>query len=57
MDGALILIVALVLILKRSNVPIEEQEQAPMRRETKLNPDFYEDENAFMEVAHELGFH
>ena len=57
MDGALILIVALILILKRSNAPIEEQEQAPMKRETKLNPDFYEDENAFMEVVHELGFH
>lgn len=54
MDGIVILIVALLLVLKTGEVVNEE---VIMKRETKLNPDYYEDENAFMEVAHELGFH
>lgn len=33
-----------------------EQEEVIELRETRLNPNFYRDENAFMEVAHVLGF-
>lgn len=54
MDGIIILLVAVVIILKDKS-PVEEE--TVMKRETKLNPNFYEDEEAFMEVAHELGFH
>lgn len=55
MDGIIILLVAVVIILKDKSPVVEEE--TVMKRETKLNPNFYEDEEAFMEVAHELGFH
>lgn len=53
MDGIIILTLALFYILTS-----KETSEAPvMKRETKLNPDLYECEDAFMEVAKALGFH
>lgn len=54
MDGLFIAVLALILVLKSKPV---ETEAPDMVRETRLNPNFYEDENAFMEIANELGFH
>lgn len=53
MDGLVILVIALFFVLTS-----KDEEEAPvMKRETKLNPDLYECEDAFMEVAKSLGFH
>lgn len=55
MEALIIILVALVLCLKNAQ---EEQyeEEVLTDRETRLNPSFYCDENAFMEVADALGF-
>lgn len=54
MDAVVIILLALVLCLVNGVEP--EQEEVIELRETKLNPNFYVDENAFMGVAHALGF-
>lgn len=55
MDLLIIILVALVLCWKNTTEP-EIQEEIILHRETRLNPTYYVDENAFMEVAHALGF-
>lgn len=55
MDGLIVLVIALFLVIK--NRGYVNEEDTVMQRETMLNPEFYQDENAFMKVAHELGFH
>lgn len=54
MERLIIVLIALVLCLK--NAAEEEEVEVLLDRATKLNPDFYVDENAFMEVANALGF-
>lgn len=54
MDAIIIVLLALVLCFVNGIEP--EQEEVIELRETRLNPNFYRDENAFMEVAHVLGF-
>ena len=55
MDVLLIIIVACILCLKNAVEPASVEEEV-LIRETQLNPSFYVDENAFMEVANALGF-
>lgn len=55
MDAIIILCVTLILCLLNAK-PEEVQEIEILDRETRLNPEFYVDENAFMEVANALGF-
>lgn len=55
MEYLIIVLIALGLALKNyTGETVEEEFVGP--RETRLNPDFYVDEDAFMEVAHALGF-
>jgi hypothetical protein len=62
MDAVVILIIALLISLK---VPTSGKEvdmpdqiiEEVIKREVMLNPDFYEDQNAFMKVANNLGFY
>lgn len=62
MDAILFMILALVLVLKdyRQEVPVtyetiaEDTESG--ERITKLNDMFYEDDDAFSEIIHALGF-
>ena len=54
MERLVILLIAFVLCLMNSAT--EEEVEVLLDRATKLNPDFYVDENAFMEVANALGF-
>lgn len=55
MDALIIIIVACLLCLKNAVEPAPVEEEV-LVRETRLNPNFYVDENAFMEVANALGF-
>ncbi|MCM1440604.1 MAG: hypothetical protein NC131_15615 [Roseburia sp.] len=54
MERLIIILIALILCLK--NAAEEEEVEVLLDRATKLNPDFFVDENAFMEVANALGF-
>lgn len=54
MEYLIIVLIALGLALKNYNSDTTEEIIGP--REIRLNPSFYEDEDAFMEVAHALGF-
>lgn len=54
MEAFIILIIATVLYFVNSTERVVEE--VVEVRETKLNPNFYVDENAFMEVANGLGF-
>lgn len=49
MDALIVILLALALCLKNSVEP--EIEEVIEERETRLNPTFYVDEHAFMEVA------
>lgn len=51
-----LVIVLIAAILCWMNSAKEEEVEVLLDRATKLNPDFYVDENAFMEVADALGF-
>lgn len=53
MDALIIIIVACLLCLKNAVEPAPVEEEV-LVRETRLNPNFYVDENAFMEVANAL---
>lgn len=55
MDALIIIIVACILCLRNAVDPAPVEEEV-LVRETRLNPNFYVDENAFMEVANALGF-
>lgn len=55
MDALIIILVACILCLK-NEVKVDVVEERVLARETRLNPEFYVDENAFMEVANALGF-
>lgn len=55
MDALIIIIVACILCLRNAVDPTPVEEEV-LVRETRLNPNFYVDENAFMEVANALGF-
>ena len=55
MDAVIIMVAALVLCLLNGQESGVEEEPV-LERETRLNPEFYVDENAFMEVANVLGF-
>lgn len=54
MEAFVIVLVATVLYFLNSTERVEEE--VVEIRETKLNPNFYVDEDAFMEVANGLGF-
>ena len=55
MDALIIIIVACILCLRNAVDPAPVEEEV-LVRETRLNPNFYVDENAFMEVVNALGF-
>lgn len=63
MDLICILVLGLVLCFRNDNVETEEEvildsfDYTVMKRDTKLNPQFYDDPNAFGRIIHELGFH
>ena len=52
----LILVLIGVSLCLKNYCPSEESASENIVLETRLNPNFYEDEDAFMEVAHALGF-
>lgn len=54
MEAFVIILIATVLYFLNSTERVVEE--VVEIRETKLNPDFYVDEDAFMEVANGLGF-
>lgn len=54
MDGIIILIIGAIICLRKNNTPEEVVEV--LKRETRVNPDYIKDENAFMKVANNLGF-
>lgn len=61
MDAVVFIILALILVLKPEphHTTVEGQVEANVEdvtREAKLNPSFYNDENAFSEMINELGF-
>lgn len=60
MDGVLVLLIALALYFKHLPKKAQEQGQEEdvvcVTLNPTLNPDMFHDENAFMEVANELGF-
>lgn len=51
-----LIVILLALILCYLNAVETEVEEQVLVRATRLNPNFYKDENAFMEVADALGF-
>ena len=61
MDALIIIVAAFILCIRNGKESADEieismiKQEAPL--ETKLNPDFYDDPNAFMRIANELGFH
>lgn len=54
MDCLVILALTLFYALTSKTVVTEEK---VLKRETRLNPDFYENPTAFTEVSSSLGFH
>ena len=57
MDALIIFFVSFLLCLfNHREVEEEDTVTETVYRETKLNPTFYKDEGAFMEIAHDLGF-
>lgn len=54
MEAFVIILIATVLYFLNSTERVVEE--VVEIRETKLNPNFYVDEDAFMEVANGLGF-
>lgn len=63
MDAFIIFIITVILMIicwppKDSEVPIEKEiAQDVVELNPGLNPTMYEDPNAFMLIANELGFH
>lgn len=65
MDGIIIIILALGILLFDTKSNSNDAEAPIMKkytnvtktREPRLNPTFYEDPDAFMDIAHGLGFH
>ena len=63
MDLVFILILAVILCLSNKekqteeDVILEEFDYTVLHRETKLNPQFYDDSKAFRRIVDELGFH
>lgn len=63
MDGAVILIIMLgwfVVNFPKENIQEAAQAAAPapvVQLNPHLNPSMYHDEQAFMKIANELGFH
>lgn len=63
MDALIYMIFALFIILKVVNskdteatIVLEESSASTVERIAKLNDSFYEDPDAFCEIAHALGF-
>lgn len=54
MDGIIILLIGIYKCLKHETKTVEEVEV--LKRETRLNPDYLHEENAFMRIANNLGF-
>lgn len=63
MDLIFILILGLILCLSNKETKTEEEvileefDYTVMKRETRLNPQFYDDPKAFRRMIDELGFH
>lgn len=55
MDGIVILALTLFYCFKNTTVSSDDKRKGP-QLETRLNTTRFHDEDAFMEVAHELGF-
>lgn len=62
MDLIVILVIALVFCLRNNEAETQEEQileqydYEVLKRETKLNPQFYDDANAFRRIVNELGF-
>ena len=62
MDAAIFIIISLVFVLMQvskedtNSEVLEHIEKEDMTRTAKLNDSFYEDPDAFMDIAHALGF-
>lgn len=62
MDAVIFISICLYIVVKQMNTvdevvtDFENMEVEDVTRVAKLNDNFYEDENAFMDIAHVLGF-
>lgn len=56
MDAVIILGLALVLCLMNNKESVIDVDTEIIEIETSLNPMLHHDEQAFMSIAHELGF-
>lgn len=60
MDALILILIAVFFCVRQGldAVEVDEDlaEEVQPELETKLNPSFYSDENAYMEVANALGF-
>lgn len=62
MDAIIFIMIALVLVIRADRVPESEAAKTveyvaeDTQRTTMLNETFYEDKEAFYEIAHALGF-
>lgn len=60
MDGLIVLLIALVLLVRYPPAEKVQAQEIPKERivvNPALNPTMHHDENAFMSIANELGFH
>lgn len=62
MDAVIFISICLYIVVKQMNTvdevstDFENMEVEDVTRVAKLNDSFYEDDNAFMDIAHVLGF-
>lgn len=61
MDMVIFLLISVYIVYTHMGKPSSEGIKTKIEKEdttrvAKLNPDFYEDDDAFMDIAHELGF-
>jgi hypothetical protein len=56
-DALVVLIIAVIIWLTHRDVSGEVESADADMYTVKLNPEFYDDANAFMVYANELGFH
>lgn len=61
MDMVIFLLISVYIVYTHMSKPSSEVIKTKIEKEdttrvAKLNPDFYEDSDAFMDIAHELGF-
>lgn len=62
MDAVIFICICLFFVIRQMNegesneTALDHIQKEDVTRTAKLNDNFYEDENAFMDIAHALGF-